>query len=87
MGIETRRRILSVVRVHRLVQCGGDQMIHQNLKRMATDLAELLKKPRNEAERFKRDWAIALVEDNEALAYDKWKDYCRYMRQCGIDER
>lgn len=62
-------------------------MIHKDLRRKAHDLAQLLRKPRNEAERFKRDWAIALAEDNEVLAYDTWRDYCRYMRQSGIDER
>ncbi len=42
--------------------------------------------PRNESERYKRDWAKAVVDRDEPLAIKVWADYCHYIHRCGIAE-
>jgi hypothetical protein len=61
-------------------------MISEALHSKAVDIICRMEYPRNESERLKRDWARAVTENNESLAFRIWKDYCLHMEQCGVAE-
>jgi hypothetical protein len=62
-------------------------MVAQSLDVTARKILSKHKIPVNEAQRYIRDWAQAVLDSNDELAWRTWNEYCRYRGQCGFGER
>ena len=65
---------------------GGEGMPKNDIYTRARSILSKLQIPRNECERYKRDWARAVVNRNDSVALREWRDYCRYLQRCRIGE-
>ena len=61
-------------------------MVSESLRTRAQAILNRRDHPRNESERYKRNWAKAVLESNQDLAIQEWNKYCRNMEKSGTAE-
>ncbi len=61
-------------------------MTSQSLDVTVKKIVSKHKTPVNEAQRYKRDWAQAVLDSNMELAWRTWIEYCQFTHQCGLGE-
>ncbi len=64
----------------------GRRHAENDIHTRARRILSKLQIPRNECDRYERDWARAVMDRNDCAALREWHDHCRYIYRCRIGE-